>query len=139
MREADALKRLFTAVFQLPISNGQTFNQHISSQWSALVPNVASQQDIDIALSILGMKLTFIAFVPNSFASNYANLVYGFRNAIVHNKETEFHLTYASMDSTLCCLLENFLLPSLEQICFALISEPNDILWYQNKELQLYR
>jgi hypothetical protein len=139
MNEADALKRLFTAVFQMPSLPGITFDQHITNQWTTLVPAAATQADIDAVLDILGMKFTFNDFQVPQAASYYSKLVYAFRNAIVHNKETEFHLTYATMDPTVCLLIERFLLPSLEEICFVLISKPNVELWYQNSELQLYR
>ena len=65
-------------------------------------------------------------------------MVYAIRNAIVHNKETEFHLTYATLDSTICALIESFVIPCLEEICFALVGSQNDYVWYLNKELKLY-
>jgi hypothetical protein len=138
MNEGDALKRLFAAVFPLQASAAATFQQHISTRWTALVPGV-SQADIDIALSNLDLPFTFAGFQGQAAAGFFAKLVYAIRNAIVHNKETEFHLTYASLDPKMCALIESFLIPSLEEICFSLIGSPNTHLWYQNKQLQLYK
>lgn len=138
MNEVDALKRLFAAVFPLQASAAATFQQHISARWAALVPGVA-QTDVDTALSTLDLPFTFAGFQGQSAAGCFAKLVYAIRNAIVHNKETEFHLTYASLDPTMCALIESFLIPSLEVICFSLIGSPNTHLWYQNKQLLLYK
>ncbi len=136
--EAEALKRLFIAVFQLPASPGVSFQEHIINRWKALVPGL-SQTSIDAALSTLDARFTFAEFRDQASASCFAKLVYAIRNAIVHNKETEFHLTYASLDVTIRTLIELFLIPSLEEVCFSLIGSPNSSLWYQNKELQLYK
>jgi len=67
------------------------------------------------------------------------SLVYQVRCAIVHNKETEFHLTYASLDTTMKALIESFLIPSLEDICFSLIGCRNDKVWYSKQEIMLYQ
>lgn len=138
INEIDALKRLFTAIFRLPASAGATFEQHISARWASLVPGV-SHADIDTALNNLGLPFTFAGFGGQSAVASFSKLVYAVRNAIVHNKETEFHLTYASLDTTICSLIESFLIPSLEEISFSLIGSPNTHLWYQNRELLLYK
>ena len=104
-----------------------------------LEPSLVSEADIDSALSTLGMTCAFATFADQSVAGSFARLVYAVRNSIVHNKETEFHLTYASLDPTIIALIETFLIPSLEEICFSLIGIPNTHLWYQNRELLLYR
>lgn len=138
INELDALKRLFTAVFGLPAYGGATFEQHIRTRWSALVPGVP-QPDIDKALNDLGLSFSFAGFVGQPAVAAFSKLVYAVRNAIVHNKETEFHLTYASLDPGICGLIESFLIPSLEEISFSLIGSPNTHLWYQNRELLLYK
>jgi hypothetical protein len=140
MAEADALRKLFNAVFQMQALPGTTFMQHVAARWGSLVPTV-SQADINAALGTIGLTITFADLQGPNVAPCFSKLVYAIRNAIVHNKETEFHLTYASMDMSpsLCALLEEFLLPSLEEICFALIGKPNTAFWYQNREIQLYK
>lgn len=140
MAEADALRKLFNAVFQMRALHGTTFMQHLAARWGSLVPTV-SQADINSALSTIGLTFIFTDLQGANAPSCFSKLVYAIRNAIVHNKETEFHLTYASMDTSpsLCALIEKFLLPSLEEICFALIGKQNTSFWYQNKEIQLYK
>ena len=139
MKEPEALRQLFAAVFLITTSASNTFNQQIVNRWNALVPTVTTAADIDAALHSLGVNFTFNEFgVQQGVDARYSKLVYAFRNAIVHNKETEFHLTYATLSTVLCSLIEQFLLPSLEEICFLLVSRQNNLLWYQNSELRLY-
>jgi len=138
MNEGDALKRLFTDIFLMQATPAATFQQHIITRWTALVPGM-TLSDIDAALKSLALSFQFTDFHDQAAPGCFAKLVYTIRNAIVHNKETEFHLTYASLDSTICGLIELFLIPSLEEICFSLIGSPNNQLWYQNKELLLYK
>lgn len=139
MGEADALKRLFKSVLDMQVLTGTTFKTHLIARWQSLVATV-SQANIDIALDTIGLNLSPNSFAGDGAASFFSKMVYSIRNAIVHNKETEFHLTYASLDRnpSLCALIEIFLLPSLEEICFELISKRNTEFWYQNKEIQLY-
>jgi hypothetical protein len=138
MAEGDALKQLFTSIFQMQASPGVTFEQHIVSRWTNLVPGMP-QADVDRALVTLGLSFNFSGFAGQAAAGTFAKLVYAIRNAIVHNKETEFHLTYASLDSRVCSVIEVFLIPALEEICFSLIGSPNPQLWYQNRELLFYQ
>lgn len=140
MNETEALKKLFNAAFQMQALPGTSFQQHLITRWQGLVPTV-SQADVNSALRTIGLNYSFNDFNGAGAPPLFSKLVYAIRNAIVHNKETEFHLTYVSIDAYpgLCALLEKFLLPSLEEICFALISKPNTEFWYQNKEIQLYK
>jgi len=134
--ETDALRRLIGTLFPLP-AGPVTFEQHIVARWMALPPELAVV-DIDQALTALDLSWRYADFVAGASAPLFAKLVYSLRNAIVHNKETEFHLTYASLDATLVGLIERFLIPCLEEICFSLISSPNQQVWYSNRELLLY-
>lgn len=139
MNECEALKKVFSAVFQMPALPGTTFMQHLTSRWGSLVPTVP-EADINSALRTLGLTFTFNSLQGQGALTNFTKLVYLIRNAIVHNKETEFHLTYASLNTSpsFCALIEKFLLPSLEEICFELIGKPNAEFWYHGKEIKLY-
>lgn len=141
--EMASLKRLFQVVFQMTVRPGTTFESHIVTRWNGLVPGIVAT-DIENAMGALEIRkdkrpLRHAEFAVGEPASYMAQMVYAFRNAIVHNKETEFHLTYASLDATLRSLLETFLIPTLEEMCFALIGRPNSHVWYQNKEIVLYQ
>jgi len=134
--DSDALKKLFKSVFDMEVQPGITFKRHLVRQWQGLSPRT----DIDSALRLIGLEFDYIQFNDNQALANFSKLVYSVRNAIVHNKETEFHLTFDALDKNqgLCKLIENFLLPSLEEISFYLIGQPNDQFWYRSKEIQLY-
>jgi hypothetical protein len=141
--ELSALKRLFVATFQLHATPATTFEQQVVARWDSLVPGTALA-DIEKALGALDLKLQkrsmkHAEFKAGDVAGNFAQMVYAVRNAIVHNKETEFHLTYATLDNTICTLIESFVIPCLEEMCFALVGSPNQHVWYLNKELLLYQ
>jgi hypothetical protein len=138
MNESIALRKLFITSFQVQITRTATVEQSILMRWQNL-SNTASVPDIDSALMELGMNKTYAQFAPgNGAASFFSDLVYKLRCAIVHNKETEFHLTYSTMTNGFITLIESFLLPALEELCFVLISRKNPYVWYSNRELKLY-
>lgn len=140
--EIEALKRLMRAVVGIPIGAGKTFGQHIVRRWKALVPSVPSA-DIEQALGALDIKKNGRPLrhselrTDGELHAHFAQMVYAIRCAIVHNKETEFHLTYHSLDATLSAIIETFLLPSLEELCFTLVGSPNQLVWYTSKALVL--
>jgi hypothetical protein len=143
--ELAALQSLCDEVFSLDAKPGVTFNDHLMANWNALAR--AAQVDLDDALARLGLRkgkgqlLKCNDFTAHAvaFSSHLAKLIYAVRNAIVHNKATEFHLTFATLDASLKILLEQFLVPSLEELCFALVTENNTQLWYSRPELALYK
>lgn len=65
--------------------------------------------------------------------------IYRFRNMIVHNKETEFHLTHSSMSAEIEILFNKFLIPSLDDIVFALLNIDQTIVWYPHPTISLYK
>lgn len=140
--ESTALKHLFTAVLKEEATNGVTFEARLVSRWNGLNSSLIS--NLEIVLGKLGIRKGTHNFrhtdfnTSNDCASYFSQMVYQTRCAIVHNKETEFHLTYASLDAALTMLIEEFLIPSLEEICFALIGKPNSKFWYSGEKLSLY-
>jgi hypothetical protein len=142
--ESVVLRRFFEVTFQMDASPGVTFANHIVARWNGLVPGVAAA-DIESAMNTLGIvkrstkrPLRFVDFTPGSAAEHFAKMVYTVRNAIVHNRETELHLSYANLNGPQASLIETFLIPSLEEVCFSLIGSPNPHVWYQNRELALF-
>lgn len=140
VKEFDSLKRLFDKVLKLDVAPGRSFERHIIQRWRGLTP----VNEIEDAANKLGIKKS-ARFVFNDFTSNsecikyFTSMVYQIRCAIVHNKETEFHLTHANFNNGFVSLIEKFLIPSLEELCFFLISSPNQHVWYSHKALLLYQ
>lgn len=140
IKEEVALKDFFQEVFKMEALPRTKFKDHIVTRWKRLVPNVA-KASIDHSINLIGLNFSFNSFNGEAALSCFSKLIYRIRNTIVHNKETEFHLTYASLNMypSLCSIIEDFALPCLEEICFSLISKPNQGFWYQNKEICLYK
>jgi hypothetical protein len=78
------------------------------------------------------------AFSSGSAAENFSKLLYAIRNAIVHNKANEWHLSNAALDPGTKAVIENFLLPCLQELCFDLLSKQNDFVWYDDPSFSLY-
>lgn len=136
--ELAALKKLCSEIFKIRHVGGHTFEHGLILRWRSLSPTTPIAE-IEASLNVLNIKKKHADFKAGSeSAAFFAQLVYTIRCAIVHNKETEFHLTYASLSRGFTALIENFLLPSLEEICFSLLGAPNSKVWYTNKELALY-
>lgn len=138
-KEMDLLKRLFSAVFKMPAKTGVMFGAHLHTKWKNFASG-ARANNADQALILLGIKKKSTDFNAQAGGIDlFTNIVYQVRCAIVHNKETEFHLTYASLDNNISALIESFLIPSLEEICFSLIGSQNSEVWYSKKEIMLYQ
>ena len=143
INEIVSLRNFFSEIFKIILSDGNTFETRLIDRWNSLSTNI-SPRDVENALEVLQVlkkdnkPLKYVDFKKGESFVYFSNIVYTIRNAIVHNKETEFHLSYATLDHPICVLIENMLLPSLEEICFELIGTNNPHVWYKNKELVLY-
>lgn len=138
MGEEKALAKLFTAAFPSIVSGTTTIQQSVTLRWQNLSTTV-SPAEIDSALAEMGINKRYANFASgNQVSSSFCELVYKMRCAIVHNKETEFHLTYASLTNGFIALIELFLLPALEEFCFVLLGVKNQIIWYLNRDLKLF-
>jgi hypothetical protein len=137
VKELPALEKLFAAAFDLDAAPAVKYKRLVRDSWNAIVA-VHGSVAIDAALQRIGYGKNSTEFLHQPTHGNYARLVYLVRNSIVHNKETEFHLTSQSLTSEISSIIEEFLLPTLEQISFGMIGAPNGKLWYGNRELMLY-
>ena len=140
--ELNALKRFFSVAFGIEAVKGIHFRRRIEVRWRGLC-RIGEVPALEAVLAKLGIKgnsgfLKYTEFSGKNSFSHFAQMVYAMRNVIVHNTETEWHLHYATLDDATCRLLEGFLMPSLEEICFALVGVKNPHVWYSNKNLALY-
>lgn len=146
-KEIDVLKKLFEAIFTIEPRAGtiptETFKDRVAAKWASFCP-VPEQPNLDAFLERIGFQtssgnnITHAMFSSNPNAGHFAQLVYSLRNVIVHNTETELHLSSANFDSSCQLLLEEFLMPTLEEICFHMLSTPNDHVWYSTRKISLY-
>lgn len=137
VKELPALEKVFAMAFELNATPTKKYRRLVSESWNSLLVTHGSVA-VDAALHSIGHDKNSADFMRQSAHGNYAKLVYFVRNSIVHNKETEFHLTSQSLSPGIAATIEEFLLPTLEQISFGMIGVPNNKLWYGNKELVLY-
>ncbi len=141
--ERPALVALFKTFVSANATPTETFSARIVNRWNNIVPGVATA-DLERSLSELGVTngggpFRFGDFQDNgACADHFASMVYAVRCAVVHNKETELHLTHTALDAGSEALIRDFLIPSLEEICFYLIGSPNNDVWYDSKQLMLY-
>lgn len=140
--ELSVLKRLFREVFPTNATPTSSFRQVVEGRWAGfcLAPQIP---DLERLLMRLGIakgqaSLAHADFAGPESGGYFAQIVYAVRNVIVHNTETEWHLTSKSLDGTACLLLEDFLMPSMEEIGFALMATKNPMVWYNNPAIALY-
>lgn len=149
--EEDVLKKLLENVFSKEYNTAHlTFNQFIENKWRNLVPNETTEANINLLLSFMRINssknapILFNHVDRTNLKNVFYKLVYNFRNSIVHNKDTELHLTHETlvnhnvMSNTANIILEKFLIPCMEEIVFFLIIEENDIVWYRHSKLVLW-
>ncbi|MCI5726591.1 MAG: hypothetical protein MR274_03470 [Clostridium sp.] len=96
-----------------------------------------SFNDLDIEKSP-GKKYDINTIDNNALINIFPKLIYNIRNSIVHNKITEFHLSYSNLDSDIIFILERFIIGSLENMIYRLILNKNSVVWYEQSQLSLY-
>jgi hypothetical protein len=144
--ETSALSDLLIEVLKRNGKGGKILKKIIFEKWDSL----KTKPDFDVHainellknLRIeLGKKKNIAQFTHvkyDNIDTFFKQIVYMTRNAIVHNKETEFHLTHLNLDASKSLVLSDFLIPSIEEIIFNLISLKNNIVWYENSKLLLW-
>lgn len=149
--EISVLKNLIADVMKLEYIPGTTFLSAVFVAWQAihltLVTDLAKINKLFELLNVTNSKgeaVRYESITQNEFPATFAKLIYGFRNSLVHNRETEFHLIHQTLQAhttigdTAKIILEKFVLPWLEEISFYLIIEDNDLVWYRNPALTLF-
>lgn len=127
-----------------------TFKAYLFDKWTKLPSGLLTNTEITSLLSFLsvttnqGNPIEFGDVTDQNIHSIFSQVVYYYRNAIVHNKDTELHLTHETLTNhsilgnTALKVLENFLIPCLEEIVFYLIIENNHIVRFQHSSLKLW-
>jgi hypothetical protein len=141
--ELPTLEKFFKKVAQEKPDGATSFEDEVATRWTSLVANVTAAE-VDKAMALLDVKgdtgssLRHSEVNAGNAGRFFPRIVYQLRNAIVHNKETDFHLTHATMTLGLERLLTDSVIPLLEGLCFHLITTKNAHVWYSNKHLRLY-
>lgn len=152
--ELDSLKKFIQKVFITSYLNTTDFKNYtfalLQSKVSA-TPSLITKGNFNNLLLYLniekrnGEPLNYDDLEINTFYKHYSEILYALRNSLVHNKESEFHLTHETMlrhfeiGDTVKVLLEEFLLPTMEETIVCLLTETNnDIIWFSNSSLSLW-
>lgn len=70
--------------------------------------------------------------------TKYSLLIYKVRCAIVHNSETELHISHFNLSKTLIYLIDEIIMKPIESLVFKVISDKNSCVWYSGPSLKLY-
>ncbi|WP_447786423.1 hypothetical protein [Pseudomonas germanica] len=135
--EQKAIDQLVKAVFDLPYSGG-IFGADALAKWETfLITNVVDKPDIDAFLAKLISPSQ--PYKPEAnFRSYFSKLLYQIRCSIVHNKETEFHISTETYSKGCALVLEQYFLPVLEEFVFLSMAEDNPIVWYSQDKISLW-
>lgn len=154
--ELNALNNLFQKIKneEYDATANTSFDQFIFNKYQNLYPTViADVANINKLFRYLRftkkrdreiIDVEFSNVNQDNIAKSFATLMYSYRNSIVHNRETEFHLTHETLlnhsviGNTAKLVLEEFIIPVLEEIAYYLIIENNEIVWFQNSVLNLW-
>lgn len=143
-KESAALSNFMSSVFLINVRPGHTFKDFCLSQWKILVPAILSAIDVESVLSLYRINKGANPLLHRNVGKNemqrvFCALIYGIRNSIVHNKSTEFHLTYKTLSNEIALIIENFLFPCLELIVMRLTIDPtSEIVWFSNTQLKIW-
>jgi hypothetical protein len=99
------------------------------------------ESECNAIFSRFGQKkiASFTEIKKGSFSAvEYATLFYKLRNSIVHNKETEVHVSYFNVKYSLASFIEKVFLQPVLLLIYDLISDPASKVWYKGPSFNLY-
>ncbi|WP_375739334.1 hypothetical protein [Pseudomonas boanensis] len=135
--ELDAVKSLMRASFPLQFSASSIGNE-VHSLWQAfLARHAAKLVDIDEFLNKLDVSRNSATEI-NSFTNFFSTVLYRIRCSIVHNKETEYHISSENYTDGCRLVLEDFYLPAMEELVFLLLAKENSVVWYRSDSIALW-
>jgi hypothetical protein len=126
-KEYEVFKRSFNEIFHAELAAG-------AFQLNPLTP-----QEGAFLKSYWGLDITPANRLRHTDGNQIAQLIYRIRNSIVHNKESEFHITATNPDDYIDVidLMKRFI-QILEKQVFDKISSDADSISYQNQHIELY-
>ena len=81
----------------------------------------------------------FTKFKNNPTAKRYVDILYLIRCSIVHNKETEFHISHFTLTEDIVNFIDHILVQPLIMLICKLICDDQTNVWYKDKNLKLYQ
>lgn len=126
-KEFEVFKRSFKEIFQAELAAG------------AFQLNPLTAQEGAFLKSYWGLDITPANRINHTDGNQIAQLIYRIRNSIVHNKESEFHITTTNPEDYMDVinLMKRFI-QILERQVFDKISSDAASISYQNQHIELY-
>ncbi|PVZ41317.1 hypothetical protein [Pseudomonas sp. CC120222-01a] len=135
--EVDAIEKLVKSIFSLSYATGNFGDFALTTWRNFLTTHAASGLEIDTFLSsLINGSQTINSSIQ--FIRYFSTLIYQMRCSIVHNKETEFHISNETYSTGCRLVMEQYLLPTLEEFVFLAMAEDNDIVWYRSNSIKLW-
>lgn len=135
--EAVAIDNLVKAIFGLPYL-AVNFGVFAFTSWQQFrAVQAANLVDIEGFIDNLINNNNSITTV-GQFAKFFSTLIYQMRCSIVHNKETEYHISNETYSLGCQLVMEEYLLPTLEEFVFLAMAEDNDVVWYRSNSIILW-
>ncbi|MEA5096471.1 MAG: hypothetical protein VB128_16080 [Sedimentibacter saalensis] len=143
--ELASLEALIKEVFSINYSATKTFKDEIYDRFRNFIcVSVTETQALEGFLPFIGITNSpgGICSLSNvkkgEFDCFLSKLIYMIRCSIVHNKETEYHISHYNYPEPIGYLLNNFLLSCLEEVIFYLIINKEPIITYSVPKLSLF-
>ena len=126
-KELEVFKRSFREIFQSELAEGVFQLNPLTEKAGAFLK------------SYWGLNISKTNIISHTDGNQIAQLIYRIRNSIVHNKESEFHLTTSNPDDyvDVIDLIKKFI-QILEKQVFDKISSDAASISYQNQHIELY-
>jgi len=133
--EEQTLKELLKKIKDNHIINTTTISEYFANNLETFKSSLTNITSINNLFTSMGLQ-----HIDGISYTNASKLIYIFRNSIIHNKETEFHITHTILNNNnaLVKFFEEFLLPTLENIIYYLIFKNSSIVDYPKNHLLLY-
>ena len=140
INEFAALMQLMERFWRSSVQSRQ-FLAHVTSALQSLDRDrTIDARRADDFLAKLGLHTTNgLNQLSNGInVKTFSKLVYALRNAIVHNGETEFHVSHHNLHVEGRRLIEEVVMRPLEALLYTLISDHTSSVWYRGSVLRLY-
>ncbi|GEM_PF-4879111 len=142
-KEQEHLNELFNASWDISIG-GQTLRDFVDAQFTNLSQHANFQdstfQEFMRRLTVKKRTQVLNLNVPNELRIALPKIIYQVRCSLVHNKETEFHLSNRELLNPIVKItLTELCLPCMQRLAFGLpaAQAPNPLI-YDHPALQLY-
>lgn len=142
--EMDSLVKLLFKAGDFSVDGDTLKNKLVASWQSKINADISHKMMVKKAIELLAICNKDGEFISvditnaDEIVRVFGKLVYNIRCSIVHNKVNEYHVSYFNLDSNLKWVLEEYIMPNMELLVYALMLNENSIVMYKGQTLRLY-